>query len=156
MPIDETVFRKTMGSFASGVTVVTTVHDQQRYGMTVSSFCSLSLNPQLILVCLTSTLPTHNAILKSGKFAVNILAHDQAHLSQHFASRELDKFAGILWEPSPNGMPFLTDCCASIDCTLAHVLPGGDHSIVVGAVNHATILEKAPLAYFRGAYHQIV
>ena len=156
MPIDETIFRKAMGSFLSGVTVVTTRHDNQLYGMTVSSFCSLSLQPQLLLVCITNTLPTHHAILKSGKFAVNILSQPQAHVSQHFASRAVDKFADVEWGPGPDGQPLLTGCCAVLECTLAHVLPGGDHSIVVGAVNYADVNhELAPLAYHRGAYHHL-
>ncbi|RLT24904.1 MAG: flavin reductase [Chloroflexi bacterium] len=156
MPVDDATFRKTMGSFVSGVTVVTTVYDNVRYGMTVSSFCSLSLQPQLLLVCLNSTLPTYNAILKSGKFGVSILAAHQAHLSQRFASREIDKFAGVAWSSGSLGMPLIDDCCTTIECNLAHVLPGGDHAIVVGALMHATTNDHEPLVYAQGAYRQIV
>jgi flavin reductase (DIM6/NTAB) family NADH-FMN oxidoreductase RutF len=155
MPIDDALFRKAMGSFTSGVTVVTTVHDNAAYGMTVSSFTSLSLKPQLLLVCIQNQLPTHTAILKSGIFAVSILAADQAFISQHFASKITDKFTGINCSTTAAGIPVIANACATFECTLAHVLPGGDHSIVVGALNEAHVSDRAPLVYCRGGYHQL-
>lgn len=155
MPLDDTTFRQTMGSFVSGVTVVTTVHDDTRYGMTVSSFASLSLQPQLLLVCLTSTLPTYLAITQSRHFGVSILAAHQTHISQQFASRALDKFANVPWHTGDNGMPLISDACATIECAVSAIHPGGDHSIVVGEILTAHITTNPPLVYARGAYHQL-
>jgi flavin reductase (DIM6/NTAB) family NADH-FMN oxidoreductase RutF len=156
MTLDDAVFRKVMGSFASGVTVVTAVHDNMRYGMTVSSFCSVSLDPQLLLVCITKTLPTHHAIINSGVFGVSILAANQAHISQQFASRVADKFAGVDLTMSPQGVPLIAHTCAAIECTVEHQYAGGDHTIFVGRITHAVVNDHEPLAYFRGAYRSLV
>ncbi len=156
MTLDDVVFRKVMGSFASGVTIVTAVHNNIRYGMTVSSFCSVSLDPQLLLVCITKTLPTHDAIVQSEAFGVSILAANQAHLSQQFASRIADKFAGVDITMSPLGIPLINHTCAAIECTVEHQHAGGDHTIFVGRITHAIINDHEPLAYFRGAYRSLV
>lgn len=155
MAIDDAAFRQTMGSFVSGVTVVTTVHEGVRYGMTVSAFSSLSLQPQLLLVCITNTLPTYQAITKSKRFGVSILAADQAHLSQRFASREVDKFAGVDWAYGSMGMPLLAETCATIECDLHAIHPGGDHAIVVGQILNTHVTDKPPLVYARGSYRQL-
>ena len=155
MAIDDAVFRRAMGSFASGVTVVTTLHEQVPYGMTVSSFASLSLVPQLLVVCIQTQVPTHAAILASGRFAVSVLAADQADISQQFASKVPDKFAGIPCETTATGIPVISGACAVFSCRVAHMLPGGDHSIVVGALDDVQVSDRAPLVYFRGAYHQL-
>jgi molecular chaperone DnaK len=108
------------------------------------------------LIPRNSTLPTYNAILKSGRFGVSILAAHQAQLSQRFASRVIDKFADVAWSSGALGMPLLDDCCTTIECNLAHVLPGGDHAIIVGALMHATTSAHEPLVYAQGAYRQLV
>src|SRR3954449_10926434 len=95
MPIDDARFRLAMSHFASGVTVVTTAHDGQLYGMTVASFASLSLHPPLVLVCIENSVRTHDAIAEAGQFGVNILTRPQADLSNRFASRIEDKFEGV-------------------------------------------------------------
>ncbi len=156
MTLEDAVFRKVMGSFASGVTVVTALHNNTRYGMTVSSFCSVSLDPQLLLVCITSTLPTHDAIMQSGAFGVSMLAANQVHLSQQFASRVPDKFADVPWSPSPRGIPLLDHTCAAIECSVEHQYAGGDHTIFVGRITHAVVNDVEPLAYFRGGYRSLV
>ncbi|MCE2850233.1 MAG: flavin reductase family protein [Roseiflexaceae bacterium] len=155
MALDDAAFRQTMGSFVSGVTVVTTEHAGVRYGMTVSSFTSLSLQPQLLLVCITSTLPTYLAIVESKQFGVSILAADQAPISQQFASRQLDKFAGVAWHAGSLGLPLITGACATIECRLAAIHPGGDHAIVVGEIVTAHTIDTPPLVYARGSYRQL-
>jgi flavin reductase (DIM6/NTAB) family NADH-FMN oxidoreductase RutF len=156
MTLDDAVFRKVMGSFASGVTVVTATHNDTRYGMTVSSFCSVSLDPQLLLVCITKTLPTHHAISNSGVFGVSILSAHQADISQQFASRVVDKFAGIAVTNSPLGVPLIDQTCAAIECIVEHQYAGGDHTIFVGRITHAIVTDYEPLAYYRGAYRSLV
>lgn len=155
MALDNATFRQTMGSFTSGVTVVTTVHENVRYGMTVSSFASLSLQPQLLLVCITHTLPTYLAIVESKQFGVSILAADQASVSQQFASRQPDKFAGVAWHSGSLGLPLISGACATVECRLVAIHPGGDHAIVVGEIVTAQITDAPPLVYVRGAYRQL-
>ena len=94
MPIDDAQFRLALSHFASGVTIVTTEHEGQRYGMTVASFASLSLHPPLVLVCIERSVKTHDAIAAAGKYGVSILSGAQADISSKFASRSDDKFDG--------------------------------------------------------------
>src|ERR1700712_1016057 len=107
MSIDDARFRQAMGHFASGVTVVTTEHAGTLYGMTVSSFTSLSLKPPLVLICVDKGVPTHAAISAAGCFVVNILRDRQEHLSRRFATTSDDKFKGIAWHTGPLGLPVL-------------------------------------------------
>lgn len=156
MPIDEHRFRQSMGYFASGVTVVTAEHDGRLYGMTVSSFASLSLKPPLVLVCVDKTVTTHDAISASGRFVVNILEERQEHLSRRFATRDNDKFVGVAWHTGMLGLPVLEGVLAVIECRLQDTLPGGDHTIFVGEVIDAQIFEGSPLLYYRRGYHELM
>src|SRR5260370_4780072 len=108
MPIDEAAFKLAMSHFASGVSVVTTEHEGRQYGMTVASFASLSLHPPLVLVCIEKNVKSHDAIAASGKFAVNILESAQSDLSNRFASRVEDKFAGAAVPDGTLGLPLPT------------------------------------------------
>ena len=155
MPIDEYRFRQALGHFASGVTVVTTAHDGHLYGMTVSSFASLSLRPPLILICVESALTTRTAISESGQFAVNILEKRQEHLSRRFATRDNDKFVGVAWHSSRFGLPVLEGALAVIECQLRDTFPGGDHTIFVSEVLDAEIGQGSPLLYYRRGYHEL-
>ena len=155
MPIDEFRFRQAMGHFASGVTVVTAAHDEHLYGMTVSSFASLSLKPPLVLICVENLLATHTAISESGQFAVNILEKRQEHLSRRFATRDNDKFVGVAWHSSRFGLPVLEGALAVIECQLRQTFPAGDHTIFVGEVLDAEIGQGSPLLYYRRGYHEL-
>src|SRR5688572_17831892 len=107
MPIDDSRFRQAMGYFATGVTVVTAEHAEQLYGMTVSSFASLSLKPPLVLICVDKTVPTHDAIAAAGCFVVNVLEKRQEHLSRRFSTSDNDKFKGVAWHTGQLGLPVL-------------------------------------------------
>jgi flavin reductase (DIM6/NTAB) family NADH-FMN oxidoreductase RutF len=155
MPIGEADFKRAMSQFASGVTVVTTEHSGALYGMTVASFASLSLNPPLVLICVGRNMQTHNAIAGAGKFAVNILSASQQAISNQFASKLDDKFAGIAYRLGRSGVPLLDGAVCTIECRLFNQLDGGDHSIFVGAVEHADTAEDAPLVYFRSGYREL-
>src|SRR5262249_54326152 len=141
--------------FASGVTVVTTASGNELYGMTVSSFASLSLNPPLVLICIDKSVPTHDAIREAGCFVVNILEKRQEHLSRRFATTATDKFKGVAWHSGNLGLPVLADTLAAIECRLHNVLDGGDHTIFVGEVVDAEVREGAPLLYYRRGYHEL-
>ncbi|HEU4327217.1 MAG TPA: flavin reductase family protein [Roseiflexaceae bacterium] len=155
MPLDEARFRQTMGHFASGVTVVTTQHEGRMYGVTISSFASLSLQPPLILICLDKGSTSHEAIAASGAFVVNILDKRQEHLSRRFSSRDEDKFTGVAWQPGQLGIPVLDGALGVIECRLHNTLPGGDHTIYVGEVLHVDVADGSPLLYYRRGYHEL-
>ena len=155
MPIDDARFRQAMGHFASGVTVVTTASADELYGMTVSSFASLSLNPPLVLICIDKSVPSHDMIRDSGRFVVNILEERQEHLSRRFAATANDKFKGVAWHSGQLGLPVLDNTLAAIECRLRDALDGGDHTIFVGEVVDAEVREGAPLLYYRRGYREL-
>lgn len=155
MPIDEYRFRQALGHFATGVAVVTAEYQGVLYGMTVSSFTSLSLKPPLILICVDKTVNTHLAISESGRFAANVLERKQEHLSRRFATHEEDKFVGVAWHIGQFGLPVLEGVLAVIECRICDTFPGGDHSIFVGEVMDAEISQGSPLLYYRRGYHEL-
>src|SRR5687767_6224805 len=114
--VDESRFRQVMSQFASGVTVVTTEVDGQLHGLTVSAFCSLSLRPPLVLICIEKSVRSHDAIAKAEKFSVNFLAQDQENISQLFASRTENKFAEVQTSPGRLGAPLIEGAVAAIEC----------------------------------------
>jgi flavin reductase (DIM6/NTAB) family NADH-FMN oxidoreductase RutF len=155
MAIDEARFRQTMGHFASGVTVVTTVSDDEPFGMTVSAFSSVSLRPPLVLICIDKGVGSHEAIAKAGKFAVNMLHGTQEEISRKFATRAPDKFSGVATSPGALGLPLLDGALATVECSLHATYEGGDHTIFLGQVEHASVQEGTPLLYYRGGYRQL-
>lgn len=155
MPIDDAHFRLALSHFASGVTVVTTAHDGQLYGMTVASFASLSLHPPLVLVCIERSVKTHDAISAAGKYGVSILSSAQADISSKFASRSDDKFAGVEIIEGELDVPLIAGALTAIECRLYDRLPGGDHTIFIGEVMKIHTTEGDPLLYFRSGYREI-
>ena len=154
--IDQSIFRYVLGHFASGVTVVTARVDDTLHGITVSSFCSLSLDPPLVLICINQFVRTHELLPQAGSFAVNILAENGESISRHFASRIEDKFATVAYHTGVTGAPLLDAALATIECRLHSQLPGGDHSIFVGEVVAAHARDDAdPLLYYRGGYRRL-
>jgi len=145
-------FRQAISRFSTGVALITTRTAQGPAGMTASAVASLSMDPLQLLVCIGSKLPTCAAILESGHFAVNVLGEGQEHLAKHFATRGVDKFAGVeLREDSD--VPVLTDAIAHFICAVGGALPGGDHTIVVGDVLRCDHVPGAnPLVYFASAF----
>ncbi len=159
-PVTVAAFREALGAFASGVTVVTTTWRQVSHGMTVSAFCSLSLDPPLVLVCLAGSSRGRELIVHSGVFSVNVLAADQAHLSALFARRDRprgrDAFDGLDVRAGSTGCPVLTGAVAHVDCLVRDLHDGGDHTIVVGSVVSAgSRRQAAPLLYHRSGYHRL-
>jgi 4-nitrophenol 2-monooxygenase / 4-nitrocatechol 4-monooxygenase, reductase component len=155
MPLDDAHFRLALSHFASGVTVVTTEHEGRLFGMTVASFASLSLHPPLVLVCVETSVKTHEAIIASGKFGVSILSTEQSDISTKFASRSDDKFTGVDVVRGPLDVPLIAGALTSIECRLHAQLPGGDHSIFVGEVIDVQTREGEPLLYFRSGYREM-
>jgi 3-hydroxy-9,10-secoandrosta-1,3,5(10)-triene-9,17-dione monooxygenase reductase component len=154
-PIDARTFRHVLGQFCTGITIITTVHDDVPVGFACQSFAALSLDPPLVLFCPTKVSRSWQAIEASGKFCVNVLHENQKDVSARFGSKEPDKFAGIDWSPSPLGSPLIAGTLAHIDCAVASVHDGGDHFVVFGAVHSLSEVPKEkprPLLFYRGEY----
>lgn len=157
MSVDHDTFRTMLSRFLSGVTVVTTTDDDGRpHGMTVSSFCSVSLDPPLILVCIDKTASLHDLLTAAQTFAVNILAGDQEVLSRRFADTGIEaRFDGVAWSPGIAG-PLLDGAHATLECRSVACHPGGDHSIIIGEVIGGSMASRgSPLVYYRGGYGQL-
>jgi len=154
--VDGTVFRGVIGSFMSGVVVITTVSDGQRHGATVSAVSSLSLDPPMLLVCLHANSATQDAVSRSGRFAVNILAEGQGDIAERFArSSSTDKFDGVAVSVGQSGVPVLGGALAVVECRVAEAVTGGTHRVFLGQVLHAEATEGSPLAYFRGKFGKL-
>jgi flavin reductase (DIM6/NTAB) family NADH-FMN oxidoreductase RutF len=123
--------------------------------MTVASFASLSLHPPLVLVCIEKSVKSHDAIAASSRFGVSILGSDQADLSNRFASRTEDKFAGVALQEGALGVPLIAGAVTTLECRLHAQLAGGDHTIFVGEVVSIGTRDGAPLLYWRSSYREI-
>jgi flavin reductase (DIM6/NTAB) family NADH-FMN oxidoreductase RutF len=156
MPVTKDEFRTALSRFASGVTVVTTTDGHGKpFGMTVSAFSSLSLEPPLILICIDKKASGHGHFSPGSTFAVNILAEDQEEVSRRFASRDVDRFNGIGYRSGTTGVPLLEGAIARIECRVTDIYAGGDHTIVVGELVATEVSDGKPLAYYRGGYAQL-
>ena len=156
MPVSSADFRAALSRFASGVTVVTTKDAAGKtFGITVSAFCSVSLEPPLVLICIEKTTGSHHAFEESGRFTVNILADEQAPVSEHFATLVEDKFASVDHAVDEHGVPLLPSSLAMLQCSLFKTLDGGDHSIFLGLVEHVIVRDASPLVYFKSGYRTI-
>jgi flavin reductase (DIM6/NTAB) family NADH-FMN oxidoreductase RutF len=146
-------FRQLLGRFATGVTVVTTLDEEGRCaGMTASAVAAASLDPPLLLVCVSKTASFHSAILAGRGFAVNILAHDQQSLSDRFASKLADPFAGVPYTEGPMRLPLFSGAATQVICAPWGQHEAGDHTIFVGRVTGGEVSERPPLVHYRSAY----
>jgi flavin reductase (DIM6/NTAB) family NADH-FMN oxidoreductase RutF len=146
-------FRAVMGRFATGVTVVTVSSPDGPVGLTANAVCSLSLDPVLLLVCLDNSARTLPVVREVGRFGVNVLRADQEELARLFASKrpESEKFAGVP-HTVHDGIPVIEGALAWVGCRLEQLIPGGDHTIGIGAVEAAEAGHGEPLLWFRGGY----
>jgi flavin reductase (DIM6/NTAB) family NADH-FMN oxidoreductase RutF len=150
MPIDSMQFRNTLAQWASGVTVVTTTHDGLRYGMTASSFSSVSLEPPLILICVGKSAFTHDLLLATGTFGVNILSATQLDLGKRFAEKHgdyIDRFSDLDVVTGLTGSPLLANSLAWLECRTMKAVEAGDHTIFIGEVVDSKINGGEPLLY---------
>lgn len=153
MAIDQRHFRDVMGTFATGVTIITTVVDGKPHGITANSFSSVSLDPPLVLFCLGKSSTNFDAFMATDNFAVNILSAGQDRLSTHFAMFEGDRFDGTAWIAWETGAPILDGVVSAADCVLEARHDAGDHVIIVGrALRAETVSDTPPLLYHRGRY----
>jgi flavin-dependent trigonelline monooxygenase, reductase component len=151
--IDIAEFRRALGAFVTGVTVVTTIQpDGSPRGFTANSFTSVSLAPPLILVCIAKTASSHAVFSATDHFAVSVLAEGQKAVSGVFASKSADKFAQVDWHARVTGAPLMNGAAASFDCRTHDVVDAGDHIILIGRVVDFAHTTSSPLGYCRGAY----
>jgi flavin reductase (DIM6/NTAB) family NADH-FMN oxidoreductase RutF len=157
MSVSPDQYRKVVSNFATGVTIVTTQNAEGHpYGLTVSAFTSVSLNPLLVLVCLSNHLSGLEAFQESNQFGVNLLAVDQEDLSNHFATPGTDRSQGP-YVRGETGIPVLEGVIARLECEVTDWYPGGDHTLMMGVVQRAEIVngEKEPLLYYGGGYRRL-
>lgn len=154
-------FRAVLGRFASGVTILTArTASGEDHGMTASAFCSVSLEPPLILACVENTTDMYAILRADEPFGVSILAEDQEALSRRFAELPAGRFDGVGYSRAESGVILLDDAIAHLECRCAARHVAGDHDIVVGAVEAAHVSVagasgRRPLLYYRGGYAQL-
>src|SRR5262249_1048605 len=133
MPISKELFRKVLGHFATGVTVVTTRHHtSEPWGFTVNSFTSVSLDPPLVLLCVAVASESHAAMTNANYFAVNFLRENQQDISRHFASRSPERFKTVPHTDSTHGCPLFEGCLGYVECKKVAAHLHGDHTIIIG------------------------
>lgn len=150
-------FRRALGSFATGVTIITAQSaDGEKVGVTASSFNSLSLDPPLILWSSIKQARSCAIFESASHFTVNILAADQMDMSNHFARQQEDKFAGIKWTEGLGGAPVFPNCAGNFQCETYNKIDGGDHWIFIGRVVEFSTSNRPPLAFHQGAYSMVI
>ncbi len=154
--------RRVMADFASGVTIVTTRWQDVAHAMTATAFCSVSLDPPLVLVCVSRASRFHPAVTGAGQWAVSLLSQDQESVARHFANSGRDlrtQFDAVAHHPAPvSGAPVIDGALGWLECRTHAAYDGGDHTILVGRVLQTSEhpLDARPLTYHRGTYSPAV
>ena len=150
MTVSTDLFKQTMGSFPTGVTVTTAYTvDGQVVGMTASAFSSVSLDPLLVLMCPAKDAECYSALTETAYFSIHLLGGDQGPLAWQFAKSDMDKTEGLTISKGPNGAPKIQGCLAYLECRHHALYDGGDHGILVGEVTHIELpdTDREPLVY---------
>ncbi|SCW56804.1 MULTISPECIES: flavin reductase family protein [unclassified Pseudomonas] len=151
-PLTSVEFRGAVGQFATGITVVSTLDAEGKpYGMTASSFCSLSLDPPLIQWSISTKSFSFPIFNQAAHFAVNILAADQEEVSRNFC-KPINRFSTVAIAQGLHGLPLIEGSLAWLECKLEERLIGGDHTIFIGRVLRSKVFDKTPLLHWRGGY----
>lgn len=151
-PLDHAKFRHVLGHFASGVVLVTGMHEGLAAGFTCQSFLSLSLDPPLIAIAPGKTSTSWPKVSSSGAFCVNILADGHEALARAFAQSGADKFEGVEWAPTTGGAPRVHGALAWLDCVVEHIHHAGDHWLVTAQVIELECTAGGPLVFYRGGF----
>ena len=156
MAIDGRDLRNAMGLFATGVTIITTKDATGKpFGLTANAFSSLSLDPPMLLICVDKGVDCYTCFEESKVFAVNFLSLAQEELSTRFATKGIEKFAGLAYSLGELGVALLDGALAHFECTLAHGYEGGDHTIYVGEVQKLVTSPGDPLLFYQGKYRSL-
>ncbi|MFI0421574.1 flavin reductase family protein [Spongiactinospora sp. 9N601] len=149
-------FRTAMSAFASGVTVVTTMDEGGKpYGFTATSFCSVSLSPPLLLVCLAQSAKCYPVFASCGRFAVSMLRDGQDEVALRFADTRADKFGAGVATQTPAGLPVVDSALCGIECSIQDRYDAGDHMLLLGRVDWVHFHSGDPLIYFNRAFHRL-
>jgi flavin reductase ActVB len=149
-----TNFKEAMARFPSGVVIATTTdHTGRWWGFTASSFCSVSMEPPLVLVCLAKTAECQPTFATVDRWNIHIIHPEHANLATKFATRGSDKFAGDEFRPDLHGLPQLDQACVTLHCRAHNVHDAGDHIILVGHVDETELSDAAPALYYQRAFH---
>jgi flavin reductase (DIM6/NTAB) family NADH-FMN oxidoreductase RutF len=155
LAVDTLAFRQALSQFAAGVTVVTTRGaDGRPLGLTVTAFCSVSLEPPLVLVSIDNRSEAHDGFA-AGAFAVSVLAEGQEEVSRRFATPGPSKFEASACATGTSGLPLIPDALAHLECRVASTVPAGDHTLYLGLVEEAHIRAGRPLLYFGRGYRRL-
>ncbi len=160
MNLTASEFRKAMGTFATGVTIVTVDLDGEVHGMTANAFASVSLDPTLVLVCVDHTTRTHAHLHAKKRFGINVLREGQRAISEYYARPErthehAEEEAGARFERTRHGTPMLQGSLAYLECRLHSAEEAGDHTIFIAEVEDVVVREGEPLLFFRGKYREL-
>lgn len=160
MSMTQADFRKAMGRFATGVTVITVDHDGEVHGMTANAFTSVSLDPMLVLVCVDHRAKTHAHLHARKRFGVNVLADDQRTISEYYARplrthENAEEEAGACFDRTAHGTPVLHGALAYLECRLHTAQDAGDHTIFIAEVEDVVVRDGDPLLFFRANYRSI-
>ncbi len=160
MSVTQAEFRKALGCFATGVTVITVEHEGEVHGMTANAFTSVSLDPILVLVCVDHRARTHAHLQAKKRFGVNVLAENQGAISEYYARstethQHAEQEAGARFGRTPHGTPVLHGALAYLECRLRTAQDAGDHTIFIAEVEEVVVHEGDPLLFFRGKYRGI-
>jgi len=160
MPLNPAEFRKAMGAFATGVTIITVDLDGEVHGMTANAFTSVSLDPMLVLVCVDHSTRTHAHLHAKKRFGINVLCEDQRAISDYYARPErthehAEQEAGARFDRTSHGTPILHGALAYFECRLQTAQDAGDHTIFIAEVEDVVIREGEPLLFFRGKYRKV-
>ena len=155
-----TDFRKAMGAFATGVTIITVDLEGTVHGMTANAFASVSLDPMLVLVCVDHTTRTHAHLHAKKRFGINVLAEEQRAISEYYARPErthenAEVEAGARFDRTRHGTPMLHGSLAYLECRLHSAEVAGDHTIFIAEVEDVILREGNPLLFFRAKYRKV-
>ena len=160
MNVTHSAFRKALGCFATGVTVITVDYESEVHGMTANAFASVSLGPPLVLVCVDHRARTHAHLQSKKRFGVNVLAADQRAISEYYARatrvhQRAEQEAGAKFNRTAHGTPVLHGALAYLECRLQSVQMAGDHAIFIAEVEDVVVRDGDPLLFFRGKYRKV-
>jgi len=160
MSLTPSEFRRAMGGFATGVTIITVDLEGSVHGMTANAFASVSLDPMLVLVCVDHSTRTHAHLHAKKRFGINVLAEGQRAISEYYARPErthedAEAEAGARFDRTRHGTPVLHDSLAYLECRLHSAEVAGDHTIFIAEVEDVVIREGDPLLFFRGKYRKV-
>jgi len=155
MTVDPRQYRHVMGHFPTGVTIVTSCWEGVNAGMTVNSITSVSLEPPTLLVCLRDESRTAETVLRSGRFAVNILRENQSEVSALFARPLADHFQDLQVSPGPHGLPLIPGSLGHLICEVSGKFHVSDHTIVLGQIGSCEVVDGSPLVYYKSDYHVV-